>query len=211
MRYSFFGLAMLAAVIGVAFVDAGGLTAQEKAQEKAPEKAPEKATEKAPAAEGQREIKLAEGKLLLMAPESWVRKQPKTRIVEHEFAIPALAGEQVDGRFTVMGAGGGVEANIDRWLGQFSQPDGSSTKDKAKIQKLNVGGLEVHYVDISGTFKDQPGPFTPAITRENFRMLGAIIVTPKAGMHFLKLYGPKETVGKQVEAFQQMINGLKVQ
>lgn len=156
-------------------------------------------------------IALADGKLVVTAPATWVRKQPKSRIVEHEFAIPAAEGDKQEGRFTVMGAGGGVEANIDRWIGQFSQPDGGSTKDKTKTQKLKVGGIDVHYVDISGTFKDQPGPVAPAVMRENYRMLAAIIVTEKQGMHFLKFYGPKATVAGQEKAFQDMINSLKAQ
>jgi hypothetical protein len=185
-----------AVVAGIACwsVLAAGVTAPGQAEEKA----------------GNAEIGLAEGKLQLTAPKTWVRKQPKTRIVEHEFAVPVAEGDSIEGRFTVMGAGGGVEANIDRWLGQFTQPDGSSTKEKAKIQKMQVNGVEVHFVDIGGNFKDQPGPFAPAVTRENYRMLGAIIVTEKSGMHFLKLYGPKATIGGQEQAFKDMLNGLKV-
>jgi hypothetical protein len=170
----------------------------------AQEKAAEKAVEK-----GSREVVLAEGKLVVTAPEAWVRKQPRSRIVEHEFSVPPVGGESVDGRFTVMGAGGGVEANIDRWISQFSQPDGSSTKEKTKIQKMQVNGIEVHYVDIPGTYKDQAGPFAPAQVRDNFRLLGAIIVTEKAGMHFLKLTGPKATMAAQEEPFKQMVNSLK--
>jgi hypothetical protein len=170
------------------------------AQEKAAEKAGEK---------GSREVVLAEGKLVVTAPDAWVRKQPRSRIVEHEFSVPPVGGESVDGRFTVMGAGGGVEANIDRWISQFSQPDGSSTKEKTKIQKMQVNGIEVHYVDIPGTYKDQAGPFAPAQVRDNFRLLGAIIVTEKAGMHFLKLTGPKATMAAQEEPFKQMVNSLK--
>ena len=41
---------------------------------------------------GSAEIGLAEGKLQLTAPKTWVRKQPKTRIVEHEFAVPVAEG-----------------------------------------------------------------------------------------------------------------------
>ena len=114
--------------------------------------------------------------------------------METEFSIPTAGEGQQPGRMTVMGAGGSVQANVDRWYGQFSQPDGGSTKDKTKTQKLKVGGVDVHYVDIAGTFKDQPGPVAPAVMRENYRMLAAIIVTEKQGMHFLKFYGPKATV-----------------
>lgn len=159
---------------------------------------------------GDRKIDLAEGKVSLEAPKDWVRKQPRTKIVEHEFAVPAVKGDTTDGRFTVMAAGGGVEANIERWVGQFSAEDGAA-KDRVKVQKLKVGGQEVHYVDIAGTFKDSAGPFAPATARPNYRLLGAIIVTDKLGMHFLKLTGPKETVGAQEKAFQDMLNSLKLQ
>lgn len=187
---------VITALATVASPSLATVAAQEKAAEKAAEK-------------GSREVMLAEGKLVVTAPEAWVRKQPRSRIVEHEFSVPPVGGESVDGRFTVMGAGGGVEANIDRWISQFSQPDGSSTKEKTKIQKMQVNGIEVHYVDIPGTYKDQAGPFAPAQVRDNFRLLGAIIVTEKAGMHFLKLTGPKATMAAQEEPFKQMVNSLK--
>ena len=199
MRFRGACWACVAVLVGAV---ACGLSTPARAQEKPAEKPAEKGAN--------RDIALAEGKLQLTAPEAWVRKQPKTRIVEHEFAIPVVGGDEIEGRFTVMGAGGGVDANIQRWLGQFTQPDGSSTKEKSKVQKMQINGVEVHYVDIAGDFKDQPGPFAPAVTRENYRMLGAIIVTEKAGMHFLKLYGPKATVSGQEEPFKQMLNGLKV-
>lgn len=157
-----------------------------------------------------RSITLADGALTLEAPKSWERRAPKSRIVEHEFATPKAEGDASEGRFTVMGAGGGVEANIARWVGQFSQPDGSATKDKTKTQKMKIAETEVHFVDISGDFKDQAGPFAPAVMRENYRMLAAIVVTEKSGQHFLKLYGPKATIAAQEKAFQEMLNTLKV-
>lgn len=156
-----------------------------------------------------RTITLADGALTLEAPKSWERRAPKSRIIEHEFATPKAEGDALEGRFTVMGAGGGVDANIKRWIGQFSQPDGSATKDKAKQQTLKIAEMEVHFVDISGDFNDQAGPFAPAVLRENYRMLAAIVVTEKLGQHFLKLYGPKATVAAQEKAFQDMLGTLK--
>lgn len=157
-----------------------------------------------------RSIGLADGKITLEAPKEWTRKQPRTRIVEHEFATPAGKDDTAEARFTVMAAGGGVEANIERWVGQFSADEGKPAKERVKVQKLKIAGQEVHFVDISGTFKDSPGPFAPATARPNYRLLGAIIVTEKLGQHFLKLTGPKETVTEQEEAFQDMLNSLKL-
>jgi hypothetical protein len=151
---------------------------------------------------------LGGGKLRLKAPATWIRKQPQSTIVEHEFAIPASKGDSADGRLTVMAAGGGVDANIDRWYGQFTQPDGASTRDRAKVKKLKVAGEDVHLVDISGTFKDQRGPAAPAVERPKYRMLAAIIAT-KSGNYFIKLYGPERTVADNEKAFQIMIDGLE--
>lgn len=153
---------------------------------------------------------IASGKLTLSAPKGWARKQPASRIVEHEFAAPKVDTDEIDGRFTVMAAGGSVAANIDRWVGQFAQPDGGSTKEKTKTQELMIAKNKVHVVDISGNYKDQArGPMGPAVTREGFRMLAAIIETEKDGLVFLKFYGPKKTVDMNEKPFMEMLQTLK--
>jgi hypothetical protein len=152
--------------------------------------------------------------LQLTAPKDWVRKQPKFNMIEHEFAAP-LEGQEIDGRITIMGSGGEIQQNIDRWSGQFSQPDGKDSKDATKVTKKTVNGIEIHVVDISGTYKDAPaGPFNPnggkAVSREDYRMLGAIIVAPKIGNYFVKFYGPAKTVAKYEADFGKMLDGLTV-
>jgi hypothetical protein len=110
-----------------------------------------------------------------------------------------------------MGAGGSIEANIARWYGQFSQPDGSSTKDKVGLKTLRIAGCKVTCVDVSGTFKDMPGgPFAggQSIDRPNYRMMAAIIETPDKGNYFIKFYGPATTVEASADGFQKMIEGM---
>ncbi len=153
-------------------------------------------------------LAVADGKLQLTAPAGWMRKQPQSSIVEYEFAVKASEGDPVDGRVTVMSAGGGVEANIDRWYGQFTQPDGGSTRDRAKVSKKKVAGQEVHLVDISGTYKDQRGPVAPAVDRPKYRMLGAILPT-RQGTVYIKFYGPQRTVADNEKSFQSMIDSLE--
>jgi hypothetical protein len=161
-----------------------------------------------PAQENPGTIVLGGGSLRLKSPATWIRKQPQSSIVEHEFAVPSAKGDPADGRLTVMAAGGGVDANIDRWYGQFTQPDGASTRERAKVKTLKVAGEDVHWVDISGTFKDQRGPAAPAVERPKYRMLAAIIAT-KSGNYFIKFYGPERTVSDNEKAFQAMIDGLE--
>lgn len=152
---------------------------------------------------------LAGGKYLLKPAADWVAKQPQSSIIEYEYSVPAAKGDATDGRLTVMAAGGGVEANIDRWYGQFTQPDGGSTRDRAKVKKLSVAGEDVHLVDLSGTYKDQRGPAAPAVERPKYRMVAAIIATKNAGNYFIKFYGPERTVTEHEAAFLKMIEGLE--
>jgi len=170
-----------------------------------------------PAAYGQavadppRAFTIADGGFSLEAPAGWNRVQPKSGIVETEFAIPSDGDGLPAGRMTVMGAGGSVQANVDRWYGQFSQPDGAATKDKATTKTLKLAGCTVTLVDVAGTFKDMPaGPFAggQAVERPDYRMLAAIVETPERGSYFLKFYGPQATVAKHAEGFRKMIEGL---
>lgn len=153
---------------------------------------------------------IAEGKLALTAPAGWIKKQPKINFIEAEFEIPAAEGDEIPGRLTAMGAGGSIEQNIDRWTGQFAQGD---EPVKPKVEKKTIAGSTVHLVDLAGTYKDMPsGPFAGGKTtlRENYRMLGAIIVTKDAGNYFLKLYGPKATIDENEKAFHAVVESLKV-
>ncbi|HEV7281612.1 MAG TPA: gluconolactonase [Pirellulaceae bacterium] len=165
------------------------------------------------AADDDKTVTLADGKVTLVAPANWEKKEPKTNIVEYEFLAPAEEGDKNGARVTVMGAGGGVKANVDRWIGQFSQPDGSETSEKTFQDKQTVGDAEVIVVDISGTYKDQPGgPFAPGpvVQRENYRMLAGIVSTKNNGDYFIKMYGPAKTVEAQAEAFKKMMKDVKV-
>ena len=163
-----------------------------------------------------RVFSVAGGGFSLEAPEGWERVRPKSQIVETEFSIPTDAkgadgGALPAGRMTVMGAGGTVEANIDRWCGQFTQPDGKSTKEKATTKKIDVAGCTVTLVDIPGTYKDAPvAPFAggQAVDRPNYRMLAAIVETGNQGNTFLKFYGPAATVEKHAAGFQKMVEGM---
>ncbi len=146
--------------------------------------------------------------LTLTAPSDWLPKTPKVRIIDYEFVVPAAKGDKADGRVTVMTAGGSVEANIERWFGQFSQPDGSATRETAKVQHKTIAGHKVHIVEIAGTYRDAPGPFAPPIERPGYRMLGAVIETGE-GNYFIKFYGPDRTVAEHAKPFHAMLEGMK--
>ena len=160
-------------------------------------------------------ISLADGQIILQAPADWKSVQPKSNIIDHEFYAPAdaLEGDE-KARITVMGAGGSIDDNIQRWYGQFEQPDAKSTKDAAKSEKFTVDGVTVHWVDIPGSFKDTMGggPFSgdKTVLRKDYRMLGAIIVGKEQGQYFIKMTGHKDVVDNLAEGFKKSLKDLQV-
>jgi hypothetical protein len=159
---------------------------------------------------------IADGSLALEVPAGFEKVRPTSGMVETEFKIPSQ-GQGADGqplpagRMTVMGAGGSIQANIDRWCGQFAQPDGGDTKQKVTTKAFKVAGCNVTIVDIPGTYLDKPGgPFSggPTVSRPDYRMLAGIVETPEAGSYFLKFYGPAATVERHAEGFKKMFEGM---
>ena len=160
-------------------------------------------------------VRFGDEKLQMDAPAEWEKVQPRVRFIEVEFAIyDSEEKNPKKGRLTIMGAGGSIEANIERWVGQFEQPDGKDTRDDATtIKEKMVASQDVTMVDISGTYLDRPIPVRPeqVTKRENYRMLAAIIATESLGNYFVKFYGPAEIVKQNEESFGAFIESLKVE
>ena len=158
----------------------------------------------------------ADGALLLSLPAEWEAAKPRNRIIELEYVVPAPVDDDGKpladpGRLTVMAAGGGVEANIARWLSQFQTAEGKPlSKDDVKVQRLKVGDLEIVQIDLAGTFLDKPrGPFGPTEAKPEFRLLALIVPTPKHGSYFVKLTAPAATAKAAEKGFHAMAKGVK--
>ena len=140
------------------------------------------------------QVELADGKLTLPVAGDWKSVEPRSRIVQFEFSIPAAEGDEKPGRLTIMAAGGSIDANIARWVGQFRSADGKPLADDAKkVERKKVSDLDVHVVDLSGSYQDKARPFGPGVNRPDYRMLAAIVPTKGHGVWFIKSYGPRET------------------
>jgi hypothetical protein len=154
------------------------------------------------------EVRTASG-LTLTAPESWNRKQPRRSAmvqIDAEFAVPAVEGDDEDGRVTMMAAGGSVDDNLQRWFGMFKQPDGSKTEDAANVEEKTIAGKTVHLVDVAGKYKAPP--FEGGGEKPDYRMLAAI-VEMGATNYFVKFYGPAKTVAENEDGFRAMIEGME--
>ena len=94
------------------------------------------------------------------------------------------------------GGAGGIDANIDRWAGQFV--GGAETK----TEKKEVEGHEIVYFTGKGTFAESMGgPFSGnKVNKPNYTMLAAILPSDK-GPVFLKMTGPDDSVSAAKESF----------
>jgi hypothetical protein len=149
------------------------------------------------------------GSLAFDAPAEWKSRPPASTMRVAEFVVPRAAGDAEDGELIVYffgGGGGSVEANIQRWVGQFQQPNG---KDVSSRATFNVGALRVTSIDVSGTYVAELRP--GAAERHNkpdFRMRAAVVETPK-GPYFIRFIGPANTVKQASSTFDQFMKSLR--
>ena len=156
----------------------------------------------APSASGGQEA--ASGPVKWTAPARWEAK-PASGMRAATYIIPAAKGDSEGGECAVfVNLGGGVQANITRWIGQFEKTDGDP---KQKSETIN--GLPVTTVDVSGAFKGG-GPMMGQSSgpKAGYRLLGAIVEGPEGDV-FFKLTGPAKTVTAAQNEFQAMLKSLK--
>lgn len=135
-----------------------------------------------------------------------VRRAPKSNMRAAEYGIAGDDHAELSVFYFGEGAAGGVDANIERWLGQFSQADGSDTAKKAKRSEIKVAGMAVSQVETTGTFAGGMGnPGAGPAT--DYMLLGAIANGPN-GAVFFKLTGPRAAVEKARAAFGKMVASL---
>jgi hypothetical protein len=126
------------------------------------------------------------------------------------YQVQPAPGDQEGGECAVyyfgQGQGGSVEANVDRWKGQFE-----GSKDAPKVEKRAIHGLKVTTLDLSGAYTGMGGPRAPqGPPKQGYRLLGAIVEGPQ-GSIFFKFSGPLKTVAQNQNAFEKMLSMLSPQ
>jgi hypothetical protein len=150
------------------------------------------------------------GGLTWTAPAEW-KSQGERPMRAATYSIPAAKGDSEPAELAVFffgaASGGGVEANVKRWIDQFQKADGTSAAKDAKVKKETIAGLPATAVDVKGTYMggSMMGPSTP---KPGYRLLGAIVEGP-GGNVFFKLTGPEKTVSGAEKPFRKLLDGLK--
>jgi len=154
----------------------------------------------------------APGDLKFQAPEGWVSEQPSSNMRVAQYRLPGDGGDaSLIVFFFGPGQGGSVEANLDRWIGQMKQPDGSSSKEKAKTETTTVNGMKVTLLDVTGTYGagDMTGGGGATGDKPNSRMRAGVIETTR-GAYYIKLVGPEKTVTRWNDGFMAFIKSAQL-
>ncbi|MBT6725009.1 MAG: hypothetical protein HOB20_17395 [Planctomycetaceae bacterium] len=150
--------------------------------------------------------KVAAKDIILNVPTSWKQSPASNNLRTAQFAIPKVEGDKDDAELVVYffgGAGGGVNANLERWSGQF-QPGGK----KQKIYKGQSKQGEYYLLDITGVYNK---PIGPPINRQTnptpgYQMMAVVLMIKDKGNYFLKLTGPQKTVAAAAQALRVAID-----
>jgi hypothetical protein len=142
------------------------------------------------------------------APPSWRREPPSSSMRAAQFAIPG-GGNEKDGSVAVYyfgtGQGGGVDENVARWQGQFSDPSG--TPPVPSVTHSESHGLKVTIVTVKGTYASGM-PMGPSTPEPGFALWGAIIENPQ-GSVFVKATGPSALIAREQPRFEELLASLR--
>lgn len=161
--------------------------------------------------------KLADGRVALgpfsmTVPAGWTEKPSTSSMRAAQFDLPAAAGgeaEVIVYHFGETGAGS-VQANIDRWLGQFKQPDGKPSSEVAKVEKAQFAGQDASVVSVAGRYVAPATPGGEPQDKPDQALVAAIVPSPK-GPYYFRLIGSKAAVAARESSFREALSSLKLQ
>ncbi len=142
-------------------------------------------------------------------PAGWVKDAKSNPMRKATYRIPRAKGDEEDAELAIFyfgpGQGGGIDANVERWVKQFSK----RKPDEPKRADRTANGLHQHTVEIEeGTYDGGMGMQGAKKERPGFALLGAIVEAP-SGAYFFKLTGPKATVQRSRDSFYELLDSIK--
>jgi hypothetical protein len=150
------------------------------------------AEDSAPAALGGERVYA--GDLSFGVPQGWEVRPPSNQMRVAE--VGAGGADAPVAAFSM--AGGGIDANIGRWRGQFAEPDAQRLRET-----LEIAGRTVHLVEMAGSYRGMGGP-----AQGDTVMLAAIVEQPGQPSVFIKMTGPSAAVDAARGGFRAMVESL---
>ncbi|MGB5812278.1 MAG: hypothetical protein WBG86_17200 [Polyangiales bacterium] len=168
----------------------------------------QEAVDKIPRPEPDASGKIDLGAMTVQVPEGWQFVKARALMRRAQFLVPSPKGDAEMIVFFMGTAGAGsVNANVERWIGQFTQPDGTRVVD-VKPEEKKVAGFDVTQLEVAGDYSGMLPQGDPDVTETDQRLLAAIVSTPQ-GPYYIKLLGPDTVVAKNKAAFEGMLASMK--
>ena len=155
----------------------------------------------ASAAEGPKTFEA--GAFTFERPGDWAWVQTRSSMRAAQLAVrDGKSGDEAEVVFYYFGPGngGGTQANVDRWLGQFQEP---KAELKSEVETKKIGAREVTYVRARGTYMSGP-PLGQKVAKPGFMLHGAILESPRGNV-FVKMTGPAGLTGASADTFKKMV------
>lgn len=130
-------------------------------------------------------------------PSSWKVEKPSSRMRKAQYKNGKA---EIVVFYFGAGSGGSVEANVDRWIGQFKEP---KEKLSTKVEKVEVKKSKITTVSAKGTYMSG-SPFGQKVPMPNYAMRGAIIEC-EGGPIFIKMTGPIDEVLSSAKSFDKAV------
>ncbi|MFL5339355.1 MAG: hypothetical protein ACJ8F7_04230 [Gemmataceae bacterium] len=144
-------------------------------------------------------------------PATWKQQEAREPRVYH-FILPKTGDEKYDAELMVFhfpGGGGGVKANVDRWKGMVTPPEGKKIDDVTKVDEFKVGDVKVTTVDVAGTYLHKKTPMdATGEKRENYRLIG-VVFEGANDTYFMRLVGPAKTIEANKKGFDGWLKNFK--
>jgi hypothetical protein len=144
----------------------------------------------------------------------WIVEPPESNMRAAQMRLPAHEdgfedAEMVAFYFGEVGAGM-VQANLQRWESQFTQPDGSDTRGVAEVSERTVNGLDLIELDVTGTYHGAAMTGAPGGEQgqAGYRMI-AVIVPSSEGPYYFKMVGPEAVVDHWEESYESFIQSVQ--
>jgi hypothetical protein len=141
-------------------------------------------------------------------PSGWTSRAPSStmRLAEYAPLATADGSAEVVVFFFGPAQGGNVEANLARWRGQFSNPDGAPVTQM--VTHDSSGTFPLTFAEYRGTYRRGIGAGSADSVRTGQELIAAIAETPR-GTLFIQMFGPDARVAAEHDTFVRFVKGLR--
>ena len=147
------------------------------------------------------------GRLQAIIPPGWKREKPSSAMRIAQLNIPGDNGECEIAVFS--GIGGGVDANLEHWYGQFKNKEGSRPSDTVIRNQFYNNNLEIITSYIDGTYlKSSMGMGGATTELDDYALMAAIVLTDSEPYYF-KGTGPKSIINDNLNKFKMFIRSIE--